>query len=299
MFRENELDFERQLDRYRMWLTGEPANDRYWYHQAQDMQALIVAEALRDLMAAAVMYSSRVQDGEPLAHLRYGVGRRSKTLWLSIRNLTRLVPPDREAPMPQEEVDEAARDLNVIYINIRGLMDNLAWAIVHQFGSAKTRALKPASVGLFRRTIANDEALSPLATALDPFKQWDSEMAERRDPAAHRIPLSVPPTVLDKASQQEWLERRADYDAAMERALEIVRDRNANSDEAFQRVHEASARMEAVGRFMPWFHHHYDDGQYPIYPTVPQDLAMMLKVSARVFEFMDQHLVQNSISPQF
>jgi len=290
MFREDELDFEYQLDRYRLCLTGEPSHDQYWHHQAHDMQALVVGDALRDLMGAAVMYSSRVQDGEPLAHLRYGVGRRSKTLWLSIRNLTRLVPPDRESPMAQEEVDETARDLNVIYINIRGLMDNLAWAVVHQFGSVKTRELKPAAVGLFRKMIAQDDALMPLATTLDPYRKWDTEMAQRRDPAAHRIPLSVPPAVFDEASQQEWLDRKADYDAAMERALDLVRDRHADSDEAFRRVHEASARMEAVGRFMPWFHHHYDDGQYPIYPTVPQDLAMMLKVSARVFEFMDGHL---------
>lgn len=287
MFGEQDLTFDRQLEPFRAWLTGDPSNDKRWYREAHLMQALIVTDGLRDLIGAAVTYSARVGDGEPLAHLRYGVGRRAKMLWLSVRNLLRYCPPDRELPMTQEEVDETARDLNVIYINIRGLMDNLALAVVHQAGTDASRALPPGQIGLFQKGVANDEGLAPLAASLQPYRAWNTELSERRDPAAHRIPLSVTPKFLDPPAQQEWLARRAEYEVAMQRALAILADQEADPNEAFRSVQEATERMENVGRFMPLFHHHYDAGQYQIYPTVPEDLAMMLKVSARVFEFLD------------
>lgn len=290
MFREDELDFERQFDPYRLWINGNQENDRYWHHEAQEVQALLVTDVLRDLMGAGVTYSARVEAGTPLTHLRFGVARRAKALWVALRSLHASVAPDRIRPMNHDEVEDVSRDLNVIYINIRGLLDNLAWTVVHQFGSDATRALAPAQIGLFRRCLARDDNLRPLAEALAAYGQWDRDISERRDPAAHRIPLSVAPSVLDEAAQVEWNRLKDEYDVVFAAAIAAVRHRDGDVDQSFARVSEAHARLQSVGRFVPWFGHDYAERQNPIYPTVPQDLAMMLKVSARVFEFMDERL---------
>lgn len=290
MFREEDIDIERQFDSYRLWINGNPENDRYWHHQAQEDQALLVTDALRDLMGAGVTYSARVDAGTPLTHLRFGVARRAKALWVALRGLHAHVSPDRVAPMNHDEVEDVSRDLNVIYINIRGLLDNLAWAVVHQFGTDATKQIAPVQIGLFRRTLSQDDNLKPLAETLAEYQQWDRDISARRDPAAHRIPLSVAPSVLDEAAQVEWNRLKAEYDAVFADALVAARDRHADVDQSFARVSEAHARLQSVGRFLPWFGHDYAERQNPIYPTVPQDLAMMLKVSARVFAFMDERL---------
>ena len=296
MFREEELDYERHLDHYRYALSGDPGQDAYWHHQAQFTQALVVQDALLELRRASVVYSQRVASGEPLTHLRFGVGRRSNSLWLSIRGLIGVVPPDHTEPLSMVDVEAAARDLNVIYINIRGLLDNLAWTVIHQFAEDANKRRPPGQLGLFLPIMQRDLNLNPLSLALTPYRGWDRELAARRDPAAHRIPLSVPPAVLDEAAQRQYEVLQREHDQALAATLAflqegpLTRERAEQSQVMFAQVDEVSDRMARIGRFYPWFGHHFDEGHTPIYPTVPQDLGTMLKVAARVFEFMDARL---------
>lgn len=291
MFRENEIGFESQMRRYRHLLSGDDARDVVWHQRAQLMQASTVQDALLELMTAAVALSERMAAGEPQTHLKFGVARRAKTLWLSLRGLLRLAPPDRTDPLPHEGVDEVARDLNVIYINVRGLLDNLAWAALHTAGSEQSRRAPNVRVGLFAPLIGNDEGLSDLANALLPYRAWHTELADRRDPAAHRIPLSVAPSVLSPEEAEEFQALNGKWQATLAEAVTDALERKIDSD-AFDRAGAIFEQMGRIGQFFPWFHHHYSDGHYAIYPTVPEDLACMLKVAARTFEFLDPRVPQ-------
>lgn len=291
MFREQDVDFEQQLNRYRSFLSGDQAKDTAWHQRAHRMQALVVQDALLELMTAAIAVSGRWGSGEPYTHLRFGVGRRAKTLWLSLRGLLKLAPPDRTDPLPHDGVDEVARDLNVIYINIRGLLDNLAWAAVHFAGNDRTKGLPNSQVGLFRKALGKDENLQSLVDVLQDYREWDTELAARRDPAAHRIPLSVSPSFVGPQEAAKLQELNEEWQLAQSDAVkEILAGRDGAA--AFERAHAIFDQMETVGNFVPWFHHHYSDGHYAIYPTVPQDLAMMIKISARVFEFFEAQAVK-------
>jgi hypothetical protein len=61
------------------------------------------------------------------------------------------------------------------------------------------------SIGLFKPTVAGDCNLKSAINALSSFSGWERDIKDRRDPAAHRMPLYVPPAAYT-------LEERADVD---------------------------------------------------------------------------------------
>jgi len=54
---------------------------------------------------------------------------------------------------------------------------------------------------------------------MEPFKEWNRELSTRRDPAAHRIPLSVPPAFIDADTKDEYQRVSEDYATAVNDAL--------------------------------------------------------------------------------
>jgi hypothetical protein len=85
------------------------------------------------------------------------------------------------------------------------VLDNYAWTMVHQFGNENTKIARPMSIGLFKPTVAGDCNLKSAINALSSFSGWERDIKDRRDPAAHRMPLYVPPAAYT-------LEERADVD---------------------------------------------------------------------------------------
>lgn len=99
-------------------------------------------------------------------------------------------------PLVLEQSDDVSRYLNSIYIDLLGLMDNYAWTLTHQFGNKKTLSTDRMQIGLFKPALAKDPALSSLMSEVRAFAQWEKEVKERRNPAAHRMPLYVPSAAL-------------------------------------------------------------------------------------------------------
>jgi hypothetical protein len=102
-----------------------------------------------------------------------------------------------------------------------------------------------------------------------PACHWHEELRKRRDPAAHLIPLSVPPAVLtpDDAGRHRDIQRRIDETIAAG-ALE-----------------ESQAQL---GRLLPMFLHHPREPIIPFYPTISQDLTYLTRVSQLVRDFLHQ-----------
>ncbi len=209
--------------------------------------------------------------------LRFGAARRTKFIWLSLRQLLGLIPPDRTEPLPSDDVDEAARDLNVIYINIRGTLDNFAWCLVYLFGEEKTRRFPPMKIHLFGSDFHKDANLREVAEFVNGFAEWNKELKARRDPAAHRIPLSVPPAVLNEAAQKEYARLSAEHTEVSNAAARAVGE-GADSSALFEKATLLHDRLQRVGAFSPVFAHHLDEGATKIYPFVPQDIGKLVKV---------------------
>lgn len=283
-----ELEYEYHVAFYRNLglLTGNARGDAHMLRSAEQMHALSVMDAALDTFTSATSLSFSTADTEATTYLRYGVGRRAKFIWLSLRELVSKIPPDRTEPLSQEHVDVAANALNTVYLNLRGLLDNFALCVVHLLGSAETKALPPVHISLFSKEVLRDRNLGDVAAAVKPFVDWNADLRALRDPVAHRIPLSVPPALLDDQSVQEYRRIEAEYNAATAEALEAVRART-DSIPLFEKAEAIAAQLRKVGTFRPIFHHHPNEGAISIYPTVPGDVGRAIRIARSISEIIE------------
>jgi len=109
--------------------------------------------------------------------------------------------------------------INSYYLNLTGSLDNLAWAITYQHSLCepvnedchKQRRFVQFLGNEFLAALA-DKGLKELGVQLGVKRDWYREMKEFRDPAAHRVPIYVPPSLYSEADIDEH--RRLDSEAA-------------------------------------------------------------------------------------
>ncbi len=268
---DDDLTFARHWQtREQFTLGGNPETVEYFKNEAHSMHSLCVADALNGLQIDALRLSSGLSNKDAIYFMRFGVGRRVGMLRAAYRNLTNLVPCDRKEPLSLEEGQDLCRDINVIYINIVGTLDNYAWCLLHQIGSSATKKLRPSSVGLFSAKLMKDAAFSPLSVLDAEFGAWFKELTTRRHPAAHQIPLYIPSALVDPDEYQKF-----------EHQIEQARkdDKKALADELM-------ADQGKLGRLVPWFLHHPEEPIIHVYPTVSEDIGCMIKIARRVERFL-------------
>jgi hypothetical protein len=278
---DKQLDYQQHLEFYRRLghLTGDAQRDAFWHRKAEETHCLYICNAILDVHIGAVALAQSIVDQEANLQLRFGVSRRTKFIWLSLRRLFQSLSPERTEPLIQDDVEQAAQDLNVIYINIRGTLDNFAWCLRALFGHEETRRLPPAQVHLFNKKFLKDTNFNEVALLVDAFQEWNSELKERRDPAAHRIPLSVPPAILDALAQQQYAEISAEHAQLLNATAAAVRANPEGALAYFEKLDLLHDRLQRLGTFVPLFVHHPDERPMKIYPTVPQDIGELVKVT--------------------
>jgi hypothetical protein len=262
------------------FLADDPEKDAFWHRKAEYMHAVSILDAIRDTHIRATTLAQSAP-GAAAVQLSFGVGRRTKFIWLSLQHLLKLVLPDRTVPLPHDDVEEAARNLNVIYIDIRGTLDNFASCLLDLFGTQKTRQLagkNPSMVHLFNGELLKDSNFGEIGAFLSGFTDWNKELKTRRDPAAHRIPLSVPPALLDAASAGEYKAKWSEYVAASNAAVTDIGE-GADGSSFFKKAEDLHDDLQRIGTFQPLFGHDPDNAFMKIYPTVPQDIGQLVKIA--------------------
>lgn len=268
------LDYEDHLAQVRAFILGaNEENDDYFTHQAQEGHAGSVNDAVLSTSTSIVSCASSLTNPDARDYAMYGVLRRLQMIWASLRAVRSIAPPDRSAPLSLEQTGKLSVELNAIYINIVGTADNVAWVLREEIGSEQTKKLRPMQVCLDNDKFLADENLRELADALAPLQEWLKDTKTRRNPAAHRIPLSAPPVY--------------------PKSVEEIHARDAAERELHQcvdpeRRKELDARINKIGTFVPVFLHKPDEDAYPIYPTVPQDVANLVKVVRAGFACLPQ-----------
>jgi hypothetical protein len=236
-----------------------------------------IRDKLPQTIGRSIELSKLMNANGAIYYLRLGAARRLLMMWHAYSNVLHVASLDRKEPLTSEESRQLTQDLNVIYVNIRGTLDNLCWALLHEHAPDKL-TLPPSEVGLFKSCL-KDKSFNSLATLIQTHRSWSQEVQSRRDPAAHRIPLTVPPQFVTapEAAVYEGLYR--DY-------VQTASDLNLDEAEA------TGQRMSAVGRFDPCFMHDPKEGLIPIYPTVPDDIGHVIDL----FRAVDAFLVRASSS---
>jgi hypothetical protein len=264
------LDYDRHYAEYaRRFGVADQNSELYVSKRAQETHIHHVHDALRDELTGSVGFAQGLSDLQARHFALHGVGRRYGILWSAFRSILEAVPVNRTTPLAGDEGRQISRDLNTIYINIVGVIDNYAWVIRHEMGSAAIRALPANRMGLFVKAFQKDPCFASLAPRLHPFQAWFTELRSRRDPAAHQIPLYVPPTALDPENLQRY----------QQIAAEIA---SLTPLQEFSRINELNNEQERLGVFVNKFMHHPDEPRIPFYPTIPQDLARLIRISSTI-----------------
>ncbi len=264
------LDYGQHYAEYaRRFGVADQKSELYVCKRAQETHILHVHDALRDAFTGSVGFAQGLSDLQARHFALYGVGRRLEILWSAFRSILDAVPVDRTTPLTGDEGRAVSRDLNTICINIVGVIDNYAWVLRHERGSADIRALPANRVGLFVKAFQKDPRFAPMMLRLDPFKDWFTDLRSRRDPAAHQIPLCVPPTALDPENLQRYQQIETEI-----ASLTPLRE--------FSSIDKLHDEQERLGVFVGKFMHHPDETLIPFYPTIPQDLAQLIRISLAV-----------------
>ena len=156
-------------------------------------------QAMTDLQA--LMFRGVVEcQNPPNDHVRrflaHGVGRRLSVLKHSIEEIFTMFPPDREAPLSNDEAVSLQIHLHAFLINLAGVFDNWAWAFVHRHGLRPD--LHPNQISIFKQETQKYLPQHMLDVIGEhDIGTWHSEYAkEYRDALAHRISPYVPPAGL-------------------------------------------------------------------------------------------------------
>lgn len=270
----NHLDYEYHYEEYsRLIGTQDAKSRRYAELRAQEAHNRYVHDALRDEQTKNIALSQQLKEPQAQYYARFGIGRRAGMLWSAFRSILQIVHVGRTKPLSSDDVKTVSRDLNTIYINVVGTIDNYAWCLLHERGSVEIKSLAATRIGLFARDFLNDPSMASLRTSLTPYVPWFAELRSRRDPAAHRIPLSVPPAVLLPEESRRYQAIEQEVGDAIGR-------------KEFDRAEQLWAEQEALGAFLPKFLHDPGKDLIPFYPTIPQDLAQLVRVSDAVRQFL-------------
>ena len=216
-------------------------------------------------------------------YLQYGYGQRSLQILESHDKLTEIIEKSG-GKLNHYEITESNILLNAFYLNMVGAIDNLAWAIQHEFnlidGADETNK-KRNKVGLFTKDFQNALVHSSpeIANKLNEFKSWFCDLKKFRDPAAHRIPLFCVPRILRAENKKEYLKAQNDF-----LQQDFQKNRNAYMN--------AQYALNQIGNFEATFicySESFEQIMYPLSRTVKQDYEPFWKVSDIIYQCFANH----------
>jgi hypothetical protein len=153
--------------------------DDYVIKSAKRIHSLIIWDASQNAFFEAVALSPKIRNENARYYIQFGATRRLEMIWYAYRNLVTIAPPDRFDPLSSDESRQLMVDINVIYLNIRGTLDNLAWALLHEFDPDRIQSMPASQVSLFLPGIRANPKFASLAAIVDQHDAWDRDVKDR------------------------------------------------------------------------------------------------------------------------
>jgi hypothetical protein len=232
------------------------------------------SEVDRKYQSLLEMYAFRPFKNEQAAEFaRHGFIRRVKTLARCVQNVYRICPPDRDKKLSTDELSDLAINLQGFVFNIFGCLENLAWVWAKEkdIRNGKGDPLMNFQIGFGDKYIFVRKSFSDdFRHYLDGLSEWFSQMENFRHALAHRIPLYVPPYIVN------------DEEAAKERELEQSR-REALGKHEFDEYERLTNELEGIGKFVPWMTHSFSEKsrQVVFHPQIIADWNTVVEISER------------------
>ena len=130
-------------------------------------------------------------------------------------------------------------------------------------------------MGLFLNKYRNVTQLGDFHTISASYTEWYKEIRQRRDPVAHRIPLSVPPAFQDDETIIEYQDVQQKHATALQNFFAVVSTSSAQAeiDAAQAEIDRLYSKLQTIGKFAPFIVHDPNDDMVRIYPTVAEDIG--------------------------
>lgn len=203
-------------------------------------------DASRALKERCVLHAFTHPDATIHAH--HGLARRLDMLCRCVERVYESLPPDQLEVPDRQAVEEATAHIQAFVMNAFGACDNLAWLWVLERGVTQPNGnpLLPKQIGLGERYARVRQSLTPLLLGLLVARRdWFDHLTDFRDALAHRIPLYIPPFMVDPADGDQY----AQLDAAAGQAL------HGGDLAAYEAL---SAERDALRHFKPLMTHALD-----------------------------------------
>jgi len=136
-------------------------------------------------------------------YLLHGAARRLGVIERCVENIYSIFPLQREQLLNWDELKDVDINLHAFFVNIFGLLDNMAWVAVYE--KDRRKGISKNDVGLYRiktQEILSDDFKKYLNS--DRMKKWHDEYLKNyRDALSHKIPLYVPPKSLTPGQKKQ------------------------------------------------------------------------------------------------
>jgi hypothetical protein len=241
--------------------------------QDLEIDVLTIVPRLHDQYTATAHVAFQITPELVQRQLLHGLARRLKMIAENTRVILEIAHPGRMRPLSNFERVTTSIHLNSFYMHLRGSLDNLAWALTYQFALLERRPdgepKRRQDVDLFGKQFLNElNQQSPaLFAVLKPRESWRLEIADLRDPVAHRIPIYAVPTTLNQKEYDQY--RRTDI-AAKEAFAKMDIDL----------ANDLYDQLDEIGTYKPLFAHDFSSprGIREIYPQVLNDAEQLLEL---------------------
>lgn len=164
-----------------------------------------VDEKVADLREGFVL--RRFRTAEAREHADHGFARRVGSLARCIERVFEVLPPDRRDIPDRSETEDATINIQAFLMNAFGCCENLAWIWVFERDVRRNDGseVPPGLVGLGPKCRELRRSFSPEFRAyLHSRRAWFDHLKDFRDALAHRIPLYIPPFVVEPADAERW-----------------------------------------------------------------------------------------------
>ncbi|MEH2612898.1 hypothetical protein [Bradyrhizobium sp. AZCC 1693] len=183
-----------------------------------------------------------------------GFARRVKIMILCITNVFSAIPPERSDVPARDELSNATINIQSFVFNLFGAIDNLAWIWMMEHGQKRDDGtpIRDTHVGLGPGNSSVRGTLSQEFQAyLSDLDDWFRHIATLRHALAHRVPLYIPPYVIEAKDEATY----RDFEVKMSQAA---------SKEDFAEYDRLSSEQLKLGRFRPWIQHSFEEKAKPI-----------------------------------
>lgn len=259
----SELDYKEHRKKFESFLQSPNAETQEHFNiEALSSHANVIQIALTKMAISS--QSILLKNNHARNYYMYGFCRRVLMLSRSFNNIWLMIPVDRIEPLINDDANIVNGDLNLVYLNIRGCLDNLLRSYLHEREGNLTDKLKDRDIYLFNSELIKKTQNEQFWKSLSTYEKWYRELKEKRDPVAHKMPLYVIPSIYGNGD----IEHCNNFYEKYQKAISTMK-----LDEAKKEFD----KIEKLGKFVPLFAH-APDQLYEIYPTIPQDIGKLIEI---------------------